>query len=260
MPITSMDGLIDRICDGFADIVPLYGNSVDTRICPFGTASTVPQFVRAGFSRAMPNPLPSGVTGYIPTEFTWHMSANPATRSLLLAECIDLGSLDISGASGTFTDGVAMPTRTELGTSRIVANPVICDVTTILNATPGTLNVTYTDQDGNTAAGPATALTASCPVSSVGFLPLNTGDIGVRDITAATRTLGTTPTGVIRFWGVQPVGVFHNGLVSGAGAVESLISRYIVRRFPAGTTLGLFTNVTLTTAGGIGMIRIVGDN
>jgi len=149
--------------------------------------------------------LPSGVTAFKLLNATLYSSN---AQSYLLCKLVDLGSLNI--ATPTFTDGSAMPSVLEGNNSNSTYSGLLCEVTTALNSAPGNLQPTYVDQDGNTAeAGTATAMGASSLVNSCAFFPLNTGDIGVRDITTATRTSGTTPTGIMQFWGVVPLGVFN---------------------------------------------------
>jgi hypothetical protein len=50
---------------------------------------------------------------------------------------------------------------------------------------------------------------------------LASGDIGARDVTGATRSAGTTPTGVIKFWGLE---VLAGGICFNAGAGPALFS------------------------------------
>jgi len=259
-PLTTVDSFIDRICDGFEDQLRVYGHSAVTRVSLFGGASSIPQIFRAGFAERVPDPLPAGVSAYVPTELSWHQSlGGPGGRAILVAELIDLGSIDISGASGTFTDGATMPTRDELGVSRQIDNAVIIDVETALNATPGSIAITFTDPAGGSVGTGALVMGASCPVSSAGFVPLGTGVTGARDITAATRTGGTTPTGVLRFWGVLPIGIYLNGAVPTAGLIEPLWQRYVFRRLGAGARIGLFGHATFAASAGVGTIRMIGD-
>lgn len=78
-------------------------------------------------------------------------------------------------------------------------------VTTALGGTVGTYQITYTDEGGSSQANTAASLVTSAIArrfpfaASVGngwFLPLASGDVGVRKITAITQSVGTG-TGVI---------------------------------------------------------------
>lgn len=148
--------------------------------------------------------LPSGVTGYRITNTSIHSSSQ---TTFMLARLFDMGSLDISTPS--FTDGSAFPTVTEGNASNATYGICLMEVTTALSGTPGSFTVTYVDQDGNSSETTAsTAFAASSAARTCAWVPLNAGDVGVRDITSATRTGGTTPTGVIKFWGVEPLSMF----------------------------------------------------
>ena len=205
--------------------------------------------------------FPTGVTGYIPTSIYVETGSNTAA-SILFAQMINLGSIDISGASGTFTDGSTMPTKTELGVSRKVPGCVFREVTTALNAAPGSLTITYKDQDENTAeTTTAQTLGNSSVVGNSGFIALNSPDTGVTDITAATRSAGTTPTGVIKFWGIIPIGlVSHMGGAVAFGEYKNLItSSFIFNRLPASTQLGAFF-LNSAAKNAKGRVYFVGDS
>lgn len=206
--------------------------------------------------------LPSGVTNYIVTRAHAY-SQQGTTFALLLAHLIDLGSIDISGASGTFTDGSAMPTVDEGGVSRVTNGAILMEITTVLNATPGALTITYTDQDGNTGqSSGAMTLPASGVVGSAGFATLAGTDCGARDITAASRSAGTTPTGVIKFWGVRPIAVLTPLSNIVAFCADNLIgpAGFNPLRLPDSARIGIVAlgNVTAKTV--IGGLDIIGDD
>lgn len=257
MALRSYDNFIKRIADGFSLQQPIFGEVVAATSVL--TANTVMTMQRAGYSKQLPTPFPTGVTNYIISRVS--VSSATTTISCLVAAIIDLGSLSL--ATPTFTDGVAMPTVTELGVSRQIASAVLCEVTTVLNATPGSITITYVDQDGHSSeTTTATALTASAAVRSVGWIPLNTGDWGVTDITAANRTGGTTPTGVLQFWGIIPIYLGPATLVSSQTFTKiNLLSEAINPvRLAAGSKIALFTvrNTVVNTV--LGDIFAVGDN
>lgn len=255
--VTTFDGLLARISSEFDETFYLYQETIAARLRTT-TATGDAHVARAAYCKTVPT-MPAGVSSYIPVEA--HIGAQTGGAvSVLIAELINLGSLDISGASGTFTDGSAMPTRTELGTSTVMAGAVIAEVTTILNATPGTYTITYVDQDGNGAETTAAATpTASATVGSAGFVRLNTTDWGVRDITAAARAAGTTPTGVIQFWGVIPISM--TAVVASTPVVDDLIGSGMIRRLPASAKIGAFALTTSNNACALlGAIRMVGDS
>jgi len=150
--LATVDGYIKRVADGYCVSEPLLADFQSTLVAPQGG----PIWCRE-FTYTVPT-LETGVAAYIPLALNFASSLS--TGILMIAKCIDLGHLDISGP--TFTDGSAMPTVTELGSSRQVGGGVMCEVTTALNATPGNMTVTYKDQDGNgTETTTSTALGAS---------------------------------------------------------------------------------------------------
>lgn len=255
MAIKSYDDLLNRIGGGYSLSQPIMGLRESTAQ-PIGGNNI--QCHLTGNTKALPA-LPGGVTAYIPTAVSVAGSQN-ATYSILFAYLINLGSLDIAGP--TFTDGSSMPTKTELGVSRTTSSAVFIEVTTALNATPGNMTVTYVDQDGNGAeTTTAQALGGSSPVGSSGFIVLNSPDIGVRDITAATCTGGTTPTGVVRFWGVIPISM--GGSTAAAGGLGEyrnlLTSTFNCQRLPGSATLGVF-GLQANAKSVQGCIYFVGDS
>lgn len=252
--VTTYNGLINRISNGFVKNQPIWGEA-QTAGATLG-GNTTPM-LRTGWTMTLPTPLPTDVSQYLATYIT--AASNLATSSTLVAKLVNLGSLDI--ATPTFTDGAAMPTVTELGVSRQVSGPIFIEVTTVLNAAPGSITVTYVDQDGNAAETTAAqALGASAPVRSSGFIQLNTPDIGARDITTATRTGGTTPTGVIRFWGIIPISIVETDWVAGVPGADNLLTAgFCYSPLGAGDTVGLFA-LGSTVRALTGNITFIGDS
>lgn len=202
---TTYDKILEAISNGNGFQGYLYSNLAVAGTTPFAAAAGVPCRHWPAYV-TLPS-LPSGISKYRATLCQAISSGGQA--SLGVGQVINMGNIDISGASGTFTDGAAYPTRTELG----VANnptygPLLAVVTsTSLNATPGSLAINYTDQDGNSGSISATALTASATYGQGSFLTLAAGDCGIRDVTGATRSAGTTPTGTITFYGIIPLAI-----------------------------------------------------
>lgn len=111
----------------------------------------------------------------------------------------------------TFTDGVTMPIKNVRGTSVQTAASIIFAVAdTAVTGLPN-INITYTDQDGNTGN------TFNVPISST--IAINTAyminnrmttDTGIRDITAISAT--SLSSGTIKIYGILPIyiGLVHN--------------------------------------------------
>lgn len=200
---------------------PIWGEQATATTSSILTGSPQLNLQRVGRTKALPSSLPTGVSGFIPTRLT--MSSSQGT-ALWAVKLVDLGSLNIS--TNVFTDGSAMPTVTELNTSRSLPGIVLAEVTTVLSATPGNLSITYTDQSGNTAATSAQTISGSAAVGSIGMVVLNAGDIGAVDITTAARTGGSSPTGVFKFWGVIPIAMVYNSSQVGE-TVDFLTTRFV---------------------------------
>lgn len=199
--------------------------------------------------------LPTGVTSY---KLTGGQLATSSASSFILAECIDMGSLNIG--TNVFTAGSSMPTKLEGNTSRTVDSMILMEVTTALNATPGTLTVTYVDQSGNAAETTASlTLTASAAVGTVGMVVLNGTDTGARSISAAVRSGGTSPTGVVKFWGIIPIHIFSNISAVNLESFNDLVATPVPVTLGAASELRLFS--TSTTAKGVMMsLFFMGNN
>lgn len=248
--------ILKRISDRFDRLQPAWGE-VETALVTIGGVSS--NMHVAGWTRAMPDPLPSGVSRYFLLS-AW-LTSSISGLCCLLAKAVNLGSLDI--ATPTFTDGVQMPTVTELGVSRQVASAIIVEVTTPLNSAPGNLTVTYVDQDGNTAETTASqALGASAPVRSGGWVVLNAPDWGVRDVTTASRSGGTSPTGVVKFWGLVPLMMFPIAVgQEGAPDVNTALTEgFNLSPLGAADTVGIFLAGSTAIKHIVGELYVVGDS
>lgn len=254
MPLTTYNQFIERISNGYYLQQPLWSEQQTILVV---SGSNLLTMQRLGRSKALPDPLPTGVTKYIITRVS--VVSSIVAPSFLCGQLINLGSLDIS--TPTFTDGVAMPTQTELGNSNATYSPVLLEVTTALNATPGNMTVTYVDQNGNSAETTASfALGASAPITSGGWVHLNTGDVGVQDITTATRTAGTTPTGVVQFWGILPLCLMLASPATTTSLQENLLTgAFNPLRFGVGVDIGGFIIGNSAAKAMFGELFIVGD-
>lgn len=253
MGLSTFDGYLARMAAGYRNRLPVWAEWQTTMNGPI-TATLASGCLPI---HTLPS-LPSGVTNFIPTEFEIH---NNFGITFTLAKLINLGSLDISGP--TFTDGNAMPTLTELGVSRQINGALLAVTEVALNASPGSFTVTYVDQDGNTAETiTSTAMTLSSPIRSAEFIELNAGDVAVKDVTNATRTGGTTPTGTIRFYGVIPLGTACIPAAVGWAKADLMLDQICPYRLLNGDQLGII----LTSRPGslnsaiVGGISFVGNN
>lgn len=257
MTLKTYDDYVSRRAAGFGAIKPFYG---DLQTAGTGTLFTgqAGSITTVGTIEAMPS-LPSGVTAFIATAIDCLSTAGAAP--LWIAKATNLGNLNI--ATPTFSAGSTMPTSTQGNTaSSQTYSTVIGEVTTVLNATPGNFTITYNANDtttGNTTT--SAALTASAAVHTCGFITLNGAHWGASQITAATRTAGTTPTGVITFWGLQSICMISQGYNGTLPAFRNMLSATLNPfRLGAGDQIKFFSLGSLVTRGLIGSIHFIGDS
>ena len=198
----SYDNVLAQIASGYRLSLPFWGE-IQTATVAFGGNVSSHQRIA---TIAVPS-LPGGLTHILPTRISAVASNSNAPQSLLIAKATLLGTLNIG--TGAYTDGSSMPTMTEAGSSRAVPGTIMLEVTTALNATPGSVTVKYVDQAGNAAeTAPIIALPASAPAGSAGCVLLNSGDFGATDLDATlglVQSGGTSPTGIIKAYGIQPI-------------------------------------------------------
>lgn len=126
-----------------------------------------------------------------------------------------MGSINL--ATGTFTDGSAMPTKVVDGASLQTAASIVMmciDTAANIAATTPIITLTYTDQDGNTGASAALTLPTNSIRSSAFHVSPHfaSGDTGVRDITNITKNAGTS--GTINVYGILPISLALNSVAT----------------------------------------------
>lgn len=111
------------------------------------------------------------------------------------------------------------------------------EVTTVLSATAHNITITYQDQANNTAeaaaayAAPVSAAANRIPlVSPNWFLPLNSGDSGVKDITNISQSTITSVTGVSNFWIGHPLFMLTCPLANIPGILDGINSAFSLVR------------------------------
>jgi hypothetical protein len=253
--ITTVQGLLSRISNQYDKTVNIYLDNATTRTTTVNSQSYIVTAPRIGYIKSVPSSLETGVTAYIPTELNVTSSTGmPA----MFCEMVDMGSLNLG--TNTFTDGSAAPTRTYLGTSRSLPMQLWIECTTAANATPGNITFTYVDQDNNTAeASTSQAVTASATRGSGSFGTLNSTDWGVLDITAASQSGGSSPTGVLKFWGLIPISYFFISVNNIVSTVDIFPENGNFTRLGSSSQLGLISINTTTASSAYGFIRMVGD-
>jgi hypothetical protein len=256
--IVSLNTNIEQIGAGFGGMEPIWGIRPATTTAAFLTGGGITG-QNGGGSTTLP--VVTGVTNFIPQRVD--IGTSGVSGNYLVAKLINLGSLtlgDGAGGASSWSAGSAMPTVTILGQSTPLASGVIAEVTTVLNAAPGTITVTYVDQDGN--AGEATASltpTNSSVVGSLALLRLNSPDVAVRSISTGARAAGTNPSGVIKFWGLIPISICLNFGATHQTTDLLLGKGFMINRFQAGDVIGVF-NIFSSSARAIsGAIHYVAE-
>ena len=259
MAVTTYDGLIARVGANYSATWPFYGELQSTTGLLGGNNQALQ---RLGYARDLTS-YPTGVTGYIATAIQGAISISSTVRTLFVCQCINLGSLDTS--SNVFTDGSAMPTITELGSSVSSYGPVFVEYMNTLGGTPGSITITYVDQDGNAAeTSAAQTMSATNPnPGTTGWIVLNGTDWGVRDITTAARSGGTSPTGTVQFWGILPIAQISVG-GTGSSYIEPMITQdFMWSDLPQNSVIRVFNYSGGTSVAGTamtGIINFIGDS
>lgn len=260
--VQSYDNIIARISNGYSRLQPLYEYTTGLG----GLFSTTGMVGGAGFSQKMPGTLPSGVSSFFVTA-GWNNGALSSVPSIaLIAKWVPMGSLNIS--TNVFTDGSAMPTATELGATNTIPGMLLAVATTAITGTPGSLGVTYRDQNNNTAETTSAQAMSAAVAGSAGLIILNTTDWGVVDITNMVRSGGSTPVGTIALYGLIPIGVMPTsgttsvGTLGIGGVFNGLTDGFIMTQLGAGDLVGIIrtSSSLFAPASMSGTLYVVGDS
>jgi len=139
----------------------------------------------------------AGVAGFMPSSM-YNYGDDTATFTIGFLE-YNLGSIAL--ATGTFTSGATMPTKTIYGSSVQTAGAFCflhCDAAT--TATTPTITTTYTNQDG-TGSRTSTLVLPTSPILGTAFFMqphLNNGDTAIRSVQNITKSAGTAGTISVR--------------------------------------------------------------
>jgi hypothetical protein len=199
-----------------------------SRLIVQALTATTAATTTSGFNtvRRMPNAFTmpaygAGVEAAVMTRFSVISGFSGSTYFAAIET--QLGSLNMN--TGTFTDGSAMPTATHYNdrTGALTASycPVL-HVSVAHTATTPLITTTYTDQDGNTGNTCSMTLPSTSALDTCYFMAphLATGDTGIRDVTAQTKSAGTA--GTLRTLGLRIL-AYQMPLASGAGHTLSPI-------------------------------------
>jgi hypothetical protein len=119
---------------------------------------------------------------------------------MLYDRCFGVGALTpASGAYSPAVTGTALD-RPSSGAGCMIA----AEIVTALSAAAHTVTITYTNSNGDTGRTASVVLPASAGIGRVFFATLQTGDSGVRQITAVSGS-ATPPTGTFNLLIIRPL-------------------------------------------------------
>ena len=249
MALTSFDAYIARAAAIGNDVQPIYGQIQSATSTSLLAASTS-VWQRVAYTRAVPNPLPSGVTAYNPVMLSLTSSV---TSAFTCVKQVNLGTITFGNSTATFSAGSSMPTVTQGNTASVqTSGMMMAEVTTALSATPGSITVNYNNQAGSAKSTASTAITASAVVGTCSPWILAAGDWGVQSVTSITPSgVGASQSGVITLWGLLPIG--SGTSVGSAVAGTSGVRNFLTSSLPpahlvAGDQIGIFTAISTARA------------
>jgi hypothetical protein len=185
----------------------------------------------------------AGVLGMYLTQCRCNNMNSQNGEHLIVALEYELGRIDLS--TGTFTAGVAMPTKRYSARPAVVSSSQFIALvpTTTLTATTPSIGLTYTNQDGTGSRAASLVLPTNAVAGGVYMLQqaLQAGDTGVRSVSAMTKSAGTV--GIVRCFGYL--------LLAAGGQVESVLEpgrqnfpRWLLETGDTVTALDLGTRTT----------------
>lgn len=188
-----------------------------------------------------------------------------AVSSLLLMDVLWDMTYNHASSTSTAVDSANRPDRYQ--TSGLApGNFLSGEITTALSATAHTLTATYVDDAGNTAEA---AAAYSAPVSAVAlrtptvagqwFVPLNTGDAGLRYVTNIAQSTITSVTGVTTWFVAHPLALVPVYVANVPFIYDGINSAFSLERIYDDACLSFMTPAIATT-GTItynGLIRVV---
>ena len=190
---------------------------------------------------------------------TWTGLPATAVSSLMLFDYI-FGVNNSLNSTNTAITGV--PTRYQ--TTTAAGSFVSARVTTVLSSTATNLTVTYMDQDGNTAeAAAAVAARVSSAVQTIPltqplwFIPLNTGDTGLRKITNVQSSGANT--GVVDWTIGHPLAILPQPQVNVSYILDGINSAFNLIQVQTDACLALLEYFKSATGAATynGMIQLV---
>ena len=242
------DDLVKRASDGYVFTQPFYFENQSNMVQLGNTNFT---FSKIGFTKLLPT-LPSGVNSY---KLIGAELYSQTTTGVLIAKQVLLGSLNL--ATNVFTDGSAMPVNNGVQ----LYSTLILEALTPLNATPGSITITFNDRNGSSVSSGAIALGASATIGACGVIPAPGANVGVTDVTAAVQSGGTTPSGTIGIYGLIHLGsIYSKPATANPGVLNNQTHAFHHYPLGAGDKIGIFRHGTNVANMGFGKLIFMGDS
>lgn len=165
----------------------------------------------------------AGVAAFMPTNMPSNQEDTPAFTIAMLE--YNLGNINL--ATGAFTAGVTMPTKTIFDTSVQTAGAFVffhCD--NAFTATTPTIVSTYTNQD-NIGSRSSSLVLPTNPIANSAFFMqphLQNNDTGVIGVTNMTKSAGTVGTGSIRTGIPLAISASYSSLAFSTNFLQTLLT------------------------------------
>lgn len=176
-----------------------------------------------------------------------------AVSSLMLMDRLWDMTYNHASSTSTAVDTANVPTRYQTA-ALAPGNFISGEITTVLSATAHNLTVTYIDDAGNTAeaaaayAAPVSAVAARTPtVAGQWFVPLNSGDRGVRTITNIAQSTITSVTGVTSWFIAHPLCLVPIPIANVPFIFDGINSAFNLERIYDGACLTFMTPAIAAT-------------
>ena len=256
MPINSYDDFIARTGSGYWESWPIRDEVLSVSNQNLFNAFLAPiPLQRCCLTHSITNPLPTGVSAYIPTSITVQSTA---ASSFIFGKMINFGQINLRNS--VYTSGINMPLIIEMGVSRQIPSPVFAEVVANFSgAISPSLVIRYIDQDGNDTTVNTGTLGQSGILKSAGVVRLSIPDYGVLGITNISTSGNLGQSGIVQFWGVLPIDIIA-GTANISSTSNLILEDFNFSRLNGGDVVSSFCANSLSTRGIIGNIFFVGDN
>lgn len=211
--LESIDSILDAIATYGAWQKHIGGWSNTGNIALTSSAGGLTQIKQFPHKLTVPS-MTSPVIGMYLIQARINNVVSQTNENFVVAIEYDLGS--VSFATGTFTDGVAMPVKAYSGKAAVqTSTQMVClviDSAANATATTPTITVTYVNQDG-VGSRTATLVLPTNPTAGSCFLltpTLQAGDTGIQDVTNITKSAGSAGVCDVRGYLILSAAIYQD--------------------------------------------------